>query len=102
MWGKVRRSCDGVRRSAQTRPELNLSPPPIAGIDAVRQWWREWCAAWETLQFEYELVDAGERVVALLDLGMRGRSSGIEVPSAKVAWVSTLRDGLMVHLKDKR
>jgi hypothetical protein len=29
----------------------------------------------------------------LLDLGMRGRSSGVEVPAAKIAWVSTLRDG---------
>ncbi len=69
------------------------------GIDAVQQWWRDWYAVWETLQFEYELVDAGDRVVMLLDLGMRGRSSGIEVPSAKVAWVSRLRDGLVVHVK---
>ncbi len=38
-------------------------------------------------------------VVMLLDLGMRGRSSGIEVPSAKVASVATFRDGLMVRQK---
>src|SRR5947208_8114062 len=46
------------------------------GIEAVRQWWREWFDAWETLQFEYELVDAGDRAVWLLDLRMlRGRST---------------------------
>src|SRR5512132_2710977 len=38
------------------------------GIEATRQSWREWFAAWETLQFEYELVDAGDRVVWLIDL----------------------------------
>jgi hypothetical protein len=54
----------------------------------------------ETLQFEYELVDAGgNRVVMLLDLRMRGRSTGIEVALGKHAWVNTFRDGLVVHSK---
>ena len=86
--------------------ELDASEAPVLdisgvyrGTEAVRQWWREWFAAWETLQFEYELVDAGDRVVMLLDLRMRGRSTGIEVPFGKHAWVSTFRDGLMVHQK---
>ena len=69
------------------------------GSEAARQFWREWFAAWETLQFEYELVDAGDRVVMLLDLRMRGRSSGIEVSFGKHAFVTTFRDGLMVHSK---
>jgi ketosteroid isomerase-like protein len=69
------------------------------GKDAVRQVWREWLAAWEYLRFEYELVDAGERVVMLFDLRMRGRSTGIEMPFGKVAWVYTFRDGLIVHEK---
>src|SRR5688572_4383826 len=70
-----------------------------SGAEAVRQFWREWFAAWETLQFEYELLDAGDRVVMLLDLRMRGRSSGVEVALGKHAWVTTFRDGLMVHSK---
>ena len=45
------------------------------------------------------LVDAGERVVFLLDLRMRGRSTGMEVPLGKHAWVSTFRHGLIVHQK---
>ena len=69
------------------------------GIEAVREFWREWLAAWETLQFEYELVDAGDRVVMLLDQRMRGRSTGIEVPLGKYAQVATFRDGLMIHWK---
>ena len=69
------------------------------GIEGARQWLREWFAAWEALQFEYEVVDAGDRVVTLLDLRMRGRSTGIEVVLGKHAWVTTFRDGLMVKTK---
>jgi ketosteroid isomerase-like protein len=77
--------------------------PDISGVyrgpAAVRQWWREWLAAWETVQFEYELVDAGDRVVALIDQRMRGRYTGIEVPFGKYAQVYTFKDGLIVHWK---
>ncbi len=69
------------------------------GRDAVRRWWGEWLAAWETVEFEYELVDAGDRVVVLLDQRMRGRSTGIEVAFGKYAQVATFRDGRMVHWK---
>ena len=52
------------------------------------------------LHFEYRLVDAGDRVVALFDhQHMRGRSTGMEVPVPKYATVMTLRDGLCVHWK---
>jgi ketosteroid isomerase-like protein len=80
-----------------------VAPLDIGGVyrgkEAVRQWWREWLAAWETVQFEYELLDAGDRVVALIDQRMRGRSTGIELPFGKYAAVYTFRDGLMVHYK---
>jgi hypothetical protein len=65
----------------------------------VRQWWREWLAAWEIVEFEFELVDAGERVVALIDQRMRGGSTGIEVPFGRYAHVITLRDGLFIYWK---
>ena len=38
-------------------------------------------------------------VVWLLDLRMRGRSTGIEVPLGKHAWVATFTGGLIVHQK---
>ena len=69
------------------------------GADAAREFWQEWLSAWETLSFEYELVDAGERVLMLVDMRMRGRSTGIEVPFGKFAWISTFRDGLAIHVK---
>jgi hypothetical protein len=70
------------------------------GIDAVRHYWREWYAAWEMLDYGFELVDAGEQIVALFtDQRMRGRSTGIEVPVPKYATVLTIRDGLCVHWK---
>jgi SnoaL-like domain len=86
--------------------ELDASGTPVLdigevyrGTDAVKQFWREWLAAWETIGFEYELVDAGDRVVMLFDMRMRGRSTGIDVPFGKVAWVFTYRGGLLVHQK---
>ncbi len=69
------------------------------GIEGARQWCREWFTAWQALHFEYEVVDAGDRVVTLLDLRMRGRSSGLEVALGKHAWVTTFKDELMIHSK---
>ena len=51
------------------------------------------------LDFEYELVDAGESVVMLLTQRMRGRSTGIEVPMGRYAQVATFRNGLVVRWK---
>ena len=86
--------------------ELDASDSPVLDINgvyrgtaAVQQFWREWLAAWETNRFEYQLVDAGDRVVQLFDMRMRGRSTGIEVPFGKAAWVYKLRDRLVVHQK---
>jgi hypothetical protein len=86
--------------------ELDASGTPVLdvrgvyrGKDAVKRFWREWLAAWETMRFDYELVDAGDRVVMLFDPRMRGRSTGIDVPFGKVAWVFTYRGGLLVHQK---
>jgi hypothetical protein len=87
-----------IELDASAFPALDISGVH-RGADAVRNWWREWYAAWDTLRFEYELVDAGDRVVALLDLALRGRSTKIEFPPAKGAWVFTFRGGLVVHMK---
>jgi SnoaL-like domain len=72
------------------------------GIEACKQFWREWYGAWDAIQFEYELLDAGDRVVMLADVRMRGRHTGIEVPYGKFAVVATFRDGLIVHLNPMR
>ena len=69
------------------------------GIEAVVQWWRQWLAAWETTDYEYELVDAGDQVVLLLDQRMRGRSTGIEVTLGAYAQLATFKEGRIVHWK---
>jgi ketosteroid isomerase-like protein len=87
--------------------ELDCSDAPVLDINrvyrgtaAVKQFWREWIAAWETIRISsYRLVDAGDRVVQLFELRMRGRSTGIELPGGKLAWVYTFRDRLVVHQK---
>src|SRR6266704_3775580 len=53
------------------------------GLQAAQQFWRDWLAAWETLVFDYELLDAGDKVVMLLEQRMRGRASGVEVSLGK-------------------
>ena len=87
-----------IEMDASEVPVLDISGV-YRGADAVRQVWREWLAAWETTPFDYELVDAGDRVVQLLDLQVRGRSTGIEMPFGKFAFVYTVRDGLIVRQK---
>jgi SnoaL-like domain len=89
-------------------PEIELDASEAAvldvnrmhrGADEVRQFWQEWFSAWDSVQYDYELLDAGERVVMLLDLRMRGRATGIEMPFGEFAWVSTFKNGLAIHVK---
>lgn len=80
-----------------------LTAPDITGMhhgpEGVREFWRQWLAAWETVQFDYELVETGDSVVALMDQRMRGRSTHMDVPFGKYAQVYTFSDGLIVHWK---
>jgi hypothetical protein len=70
------------------------------GPQAVRRWWEEWLGAWNTMKFEYKLIEAGDdRVVLLLDQHVRGRSTGIELPLGKYAQIATFKDGRIVHWK---
>ena len=69
------------------------------GLDGVGEFWREWLSAWETVEFEYELIEAGDRVVALIDQHMRARSTHLDFPLGKYAQVWTFKDGLVVHWK---
>ena len=80
-----------------------IAVPDLAGVvrgrEAVRRTWGEFLAAWENMRFEYELVDAGDSVLLLLDQRMRGRSTGIEVALGMNAHVVTFKDGLIVRWK---
>jgi hypothetical protein len=88
-------------------PDIELDCPEVLpdidgvykGTEAVLGWWEEWLAAWEVVKFDYQLIDAGDQVVALVDQRMRGRSSGIEIPMGKYAHILTYRNGLLVRWK---
>ena len=88
-----------VEWDASESPILDLSGF-YRGIEGVRHYWRTWVAAWEMRHFDFEVLDAGDRVVALFnDQVMRGRSTGIEVLVPKWAAVMTIRDGRLFRWK---
>ena len=87
-----------IEWDASTHPLPDLAGV-YRGVEQTLGWWREWLAAWETVQADYELVDAGDRVVGLFSQRMRGHYTGIDVVSGRYGMVFTFRDGLIVHAK---
>jgi ketosteroid isomerase-like protein len=85
--------------------DASESPAPdLAGVyrgkEAVLHWWQEWLSAWGMLAFDYELVDAGDRVVLLVnDQRMEGRSTGLQVETGPYAQIATFKEGLIIHWK---
>jgi ketosteroid isomerase-like protein len=68
------------------------------GIDGVRAWMLDLYAAWEQMDIEVEeLIDAGDKVVAVIRVTGRGRVSGIEIEYSP-AGVWTIRDGRIVRV----
>jgi ketosteroid isomerase-like protein len=76
----------------------DLGDGHMRGRDGIRRFWIAWLAAWEDVSFDYELRDAGERVVALIDQRMRG-SEAIEILTGQYAQVWTFKDGEVVRWK---
>jgi ketosteroid isomerase-like protein len=54
----------------------------------------------ETWYRPLEFIEAGDRVIVPLRWGGRGKASGVEVAQPEEAWVYTLRDGKIVHVKE--
>jgi ketosteroid isomerase-like protein len=76
--------------------------PDLAGVyrghDGVRAYWRRWFEAWSDLEFEFELRDAGDDVIALFrNQRQWGRHTGICTELPPYAQVFTLRDGKLVR-----
>jgi hypothetical protein len=93
-------------------PEIEWDPREVAesfgvpdigqvyvGIEGGRTFWREWLSAWDAVTYDYELIDAGDHVVVILDQQMKGRITGIDVRLGEFAQVFTFRDGLLVRWK---
>ena len=62
------------------------------GLNDVVEFWRRWLEAWESVEFEEEVTDAGDRVFVEITQQMRGKGSGIEVPFPRYWMVITVRD----------
>jgi ketosteroid isomerase-like protein len=69
------------------------------GLTGVREFFRDWLAAWSELSYDAEeWIDAGDDVVAALHVQARGRHS--EVPVERREWhVWTLREGKLWRLR---
>ena len=69
------------------------------GCEGAMQFNAEWAAAWDDWQLEpEEFIDAGERVVVVVN--QRGRSKATGVPvEMRFAQVWTLRDGQAIRMQ---
>ncbi len=69
------------------------------GCDGAEQFNAEWAAAWDDWELEaQEYVDAGERVVVILNQRGRSKATGIPV-DMRFAHVWTLRDGQAIRMQ---
>jgi ketosteroid isomerase-like protein len=81
------------------RAGLDSKPPLYVGHEGVRQSWLESLDAFDAIDLEVEeLIDAGDRVVAVVRERVRGRASGAAVPGAHTA-VWTLADGKVTRMQ---
>ena len=75
-----------------------IDPSVERGSDEIAEAWSEMTAPWEDLTIEVdELVDHGDRVLALVRVRGKGLASGAQV-DASVAHLWTIRDGLVVQM----
>jgi ketosteroid isomerase-like protein len=77
-----------------------IDPVVLRGRDEMRAWMERERQMWEGDHVGYEpkeLIDAGDKVLALVRVSGRGKASGVEVEA--YTWnVWTFRDGMPVEL----
>jgi ketosteroid isomerase-like protein len=66
------------------------------GMRDVMEFWTRWLEAWDSLQFEDELTDAGDCVLAEMKQRMRGKGSGIEIEFPPHWQVFSFRKGRII------
>ena len=69
----------------------------MQGYEGVRKFWMSWLEAWDDVSFEYELREAGDKVVALIHQLNQGTK--ITLPPMSYAQIWTFADGEVVHWK---
>ena len=71
----------------------------FTGLTEPAAFWSKWLEAWDSIEFEDELTDAGEGIVlaAITPMAMRGKGSGIAVEFPRHWHVFTLREGQVIR-----
>ena len=70
-----------------------------SGVEGAMQFNAEWADAWDGWELEVEdYLDAGERVVVIVNQRGRSKATGIPV-DMRFAQVWTLRDGLAIRMQ---
>ena len=76
-----------------------IEPKVYRGYEGIRRWWREYREPWETVRDQVEdLIEAGDQVVSVHTIHVRGRASGVAVDLAHIAAVWTFRQGKIVRV----
>jgi ketosteroid isomerase-like protein len=75
-------------------------PGPFIGREEVRRWFETLTDAWESISVTpIAFAEAGDSVVALVNIAGRGRGSGVEVESGVDAHVWTFAAGSIVGMR---
>ena len=84
---------------SKSRRAVLYSQPIYHGHEGVRQMWRDGLSAFREVDFEVgELLDAGDRVLAVIHERETGRASGVPVTASHLA-VWTLADGKVTQMQ---
>lgn len=71
------------------------------GHDGVRRLLARFSDVMDDVWFRpQEVIDAGDRVIAPISWGGRGRASGIELEEREETWVYTFRDGKIARVQE--
>jgi SnoaL-like protein len=76
----------------------DLGDGQLHGRAGVRQFWIAWLAPWEDVHFDYELRDAGDQVLALIDQWMRAKDE-MNLATGRYAQLWTFSSGQVVGWK---
>jgi ketosteroid isomerase-like protein len=92
---------DFFHRDAEWHPPReDPDATPRRGREAISRYFGQWLDAWEDFRIEPEsLLDAGDKVVAVIRITGRGRGSGVEFPELRSAHVFTLRESEIVRVQ---
>lgn len=75
----------------------DLGDGVLRGYEGVRRFWMSWLEAWDDVSFDYELREAGDKVLVLIHQFNRGTK--VTLPPMDYAQIWTFAHGEVVHWK---